>query len=280
MKGFKVVLSLALAVIMFASSQTIYAISNDASSETAGTSSILERERAEEVVINYFDSLINKDSDLYLKSIANSESDANQYNSKLIGDYEIDYNIVDIAKINDSKYVVKVIKNQNGIDYPVIPYDVVLEGSGWKIDPSNIIFYPKQTYLENKKFIGVTEINIPDLVSQNENFFVGKIPSSDIISPFDFLTYNFNSYSTDIYSSSVIGIETLPGSNDEPDDSYNWVQAAIYKKLDTGELVEWSSKSVSAFNKEYVTFQFSGYCKAKATNFNYPWLSGKFNVVW
>lgn len=217
---------------------------------------------------------------MFLKSIADPESEATQYNAAHLEDQKISYKILDIEKVNDFKYEVEISKIQNGIQYPVIPYDVVLENGTWKFDPSNIVISPKDVVDKSVKSIRPSYVPYSNVVSENENFVVGKILETDEISTKSWETYTFNSYSADIYSPGSLRVESMPGTNDEKKDEYNFVVANIYKK-DNGENYLMDSEILNAYNNDNVTFSgYYGYHKIWCGNFNYPWLPGKYNVVW
>jgi len=233
-----------------------------------------------QVIEDFYTSINENDSQLYLKSIAHPQSESNLYNASQlkVNNTSIEYEIIDITKINELKYEVKIQKTQNGIDYPVIPYDVILQDNVWKFDPSNIIIYPKNNKLSTTSYNGFHN----NVISENENFIISK-NSNDVqlVIPFGSASYNFNTTSTDIYFSGTATVKATPRDNDEKNDKYNWVLIEVLEKLDTGELYAAFTETVSAFDYSYTTFtNVYGYHKVKVYNFNYPWLPGTFTVGW
>ncbi|GIP34417.1 hypothetical protein [Paenibacillus sp. J2TS4] len=247
----------------------------------------LEQQEVEQVVHNYFRSLIEKDGNLYLASVANSISPDKQYFAKNLTntDSNTEYEIVKIEKINNLNFEVHVSKTLDGEEYPIIPYDVVLENGEWKVDNSRIIIYPKDVLTREFNNLGIyLEKDSPfydNVVSENESFLIKKISKHNEIGVQDFLTYNYGTPSVPIYSPNALGVESIPGSNDQPDNELNWVIAELYVVKDNDERVFYTSKTLDAFEKEYTVFSYIyGYHAVNVYNFNYPWLTGKYNVVW
>ncbi|MNW29116.1 hypothetical protein D3C74_59620 [compost metagenome] len=264
----KLVFSVALLSLSFAPTLS-FASDNSLESEV---------NEVEKVVANFYESLNNQDSDLYLKSIANSKSEVAKFNATHLEDTAVKYKIVDIGKVNESKYEVDISKVEDDVEYPTIPYDVVLEDGTWKFDPSKVVIYPKDMITVEAK---VSESPYRNVVSENENFSVGKITGADEISTNAFRTYNFGSYSTDIYSPGSLLVESMPGRNTEDDDRYNFVIAEIYRVEPNGENVFQEGRDLDGFVDDSVRFSgYNGYHKIWCGNFNYSWLPGKYNVVW
>ncbi|NHN34743.1 hypothetical protein [Paenibacillus agricola] len=133
----------------------------------------------EQTVKDFFDSLNQKDSVKYLNNVAHSEEDSTKYVASNLNEEKIEFEIIKSQKIDDLKYEVQVKKTQNGKEYPVIPYDVVLEGAKWKVDPTNIFVTPK-VILE--KELGISSLPLQatyaqNIVGENEQFIVKKITS-------------------------------------------------------------------------------------------------------
>ncbi|MBO7745790.1 MULTISPECIES: hypothetical protein [Paenibacillus] len=244
-----------------------------------------EVQMVKHVVNDFYKSLNNNDSQLYLQSIADSSSPANKYAAEHLENINVNFTIVDVKKVSTSKYEVDILKNQNGEQYPVIPYDVVLENGVWKYDPSAIVIYPKVTMKSLAKANSTPIIYNAPIISQNENFAVGKVDAGNSgldssFAPMSFLTYNFSNYSTDIYVPGAIRVESMPGENDYPNDTYNFVAAEIYEKDSNGDLVWLNSAILSAFDNQNYTFSgYYGYHKIWCGNYNYG-TPGKYNVVW
>ncbi|MCS7464957.1 hypothetical protein N0M98_33280 [Paenibacillus doosanensis] len=239
----------------------------------------------EQTVKDFFDSLNKKDSAKYLNNVAHSQDDSTKYVSSHLKEGNIEIDIIKTQKINDSEYEVQVKKTENGKEYPVIPYDVVLEGDKWKVDPTNIVVTPKEILEKQAAELGTSLAssqiaNMQNIVGENENFIVRKTSKSeDTVSPMSFLTYNFGERSVDIYSPGALGVETIPGNNDHPIDSLNWTIASLYEK-NGSQYTEMQFKSLSPTSTDYATFSVSGYYAVSARNFNYPDVTGKFNAVW
>ena len=209
----------------------------------------------------------------------------NHFNSFSLTETSIDYDIVGITKINNYHYEVKVAKEINGVEYPVIPYDVVLENGQWKFDNSSIVVYPKdklEQLFQKISDAGLAvnlDVFYSNVVSENENFIVKKFGNDRNIGIMAELEYNFGEKSTDIWNSGTITVYTDPGENNEPDDEYNWVIVELYDEdpLDS-QLVDF--EAVDAFDNDSASFDWPGYVGFKVYNFNYPWLPGKYTVVY
>lgn len=255
-----------------------------ASAADSNVSSELDLVRT--AVTNFYDSINNKDSELYLQSIANSEEPANQYNAANLKNEEllISYNIINIEKVNDYKYVANVAKTQNGVEFPVTPYDVILQDGKWKFDPSNIVFY-------DKKDLYADRIHNGDVISENENYAVSKIETSSIdfneafatvntlaaVTPLGSASYNFGNMSTDIYFSGTITVKTTPTSPNEPDDDF--VAVEVYNVASSGGAFL-TGKDASAKSYALTTFSgYYGYYRVSAYLYNYGG-GGTFTVNW
>ncbi|AQT85587.1 hypothetical protein ERICIV_00756 [Paenibacillus larvae subsp. larvae] len=240
--------------------------------------------QVEQTIYNFYKSLNEKNGELYLQSIKNSESPAYQYIASHLKDVKIDFEIIKIEKV-DSKYVVHVSTKRDGIQYPVIPYDVVFENGQWKVDTSTIVFYPKNE--ANKNDYALEHFSNsnkkPDAnnktVNENENFVVvKKQEEQNGISTRDWRTYRFGQNSAHIYSPGALRVDTFPGPNNYPNNQYNWVIAELYKVESNGSY-NVAHRTLSAFHDDWATFQCTGYHYITAYNMNYD-QSGKFNVVW
>lgn len=247
----------------------------------------LEQQEAEQVVHNYFRSLIEKDKDLFLSSVANSTSPDKKFFAKTLSDTDsnTEYEIVKVEKINNNHFEVHVSKTIDGKEYPIIPYDVILENGEWKVDNSRILIYPKDVLTREFKNLGIyLEKDSPfysNVVSENEIFLVKKISNHTEVGVQDYLTYNYGTPSVPIYSPSALRVESFPGPNDEPEDDLNWVIAELFVVKDNDDRVFYTSKTLDAFEEDSTVFSnIYGYHAVNVYNFNYPWLTGKYNVVW
>lgn len=154
---------------------------------TGAKSNSDEQQRVEQVVHDFYRSLQEKNSELYLSSIAHSQHPSTIYfanNLKYTKDTTIEYEIIQTEKINNSKYEVSISKTVDGLEYPPIPYDVILEEDGWKYDPSTITIYPKaalfQSIEENGVKIAENSGFYRDVLSENENFIIKKSEKSSL----------------------------------------------------------------------------------------------------
>lgn len=73
-----------------------------------------------------------------------------------------------------------------------------------------------------------------------------------------------------------VTIESFPGENTEPNNDKNWV-VGVSRDVYTG-----AEKYITldGFEDDSGKFYDSGYHNYNVYNFNYPWLPGKYNVVW
>lgn len=154
---------------------------------TGAKSNIDEQQRVEQVVHDYYRSLQEKNSELYLSSIAHSQHPSTKYfanNLKYSGDNTTEYEIIRTEKINNSKYEVSISKIVDGLEYPIIPYDVILEEDGWKYDPSTITIYPKEALFQSIEENGVKIAEnsgfFRDVLSENDNFIIKKSEKSPL----------------------------------------------------------------------------------------------------
>ncbi|GAA3409396.1 hypothetical protein ACFFNY_09640 [Paenibacillus hodogayensis] len=249
---------------------------------TANASAQSERALVEQTVNNYYKSIESKDSLLFLESIADSDRAAYQAKAKSLEGTKTNYDIVNIKKIQASKYEVYIaeLSSPDGKELPVIPYDVVLVDGQWKLDRSTVGIFPKE---ELKKITDSGYVALSDsaffktVVSENDNFYIRKDPQkSGEISLRDWRTYDFGTQSVDIYSPGVLGVTSMPGPNTGPNNSTNWV-IAICKDALTG--LE-SSTTLDGFVEDSYNFEVDGYHNINVYNFNYPDQPGKYNVVW
>ncbi|MGO4109712.1 hypothetical protein [Paenibacillus sp. YAF4_2] len=243
----------------------------------ADPSASSELDLVRNAVTNFYESINNKDSELYLQSIANPEEPANQYNAVNLSneDLIINFDIIDIEKVNDSKYTVNVAKTQNGVEYPLTPYDVILQDGQWRFDPSNIVFY-------DKKDLYADHINENvNVVSENENYAVSKTETNPIdyneafasvntlsvFTTLGSLSYNFGNMSTDIYFSGTITVKTTPTNANNPSDDF--VAVEVYNVASSGGAYL-TGKTASATGSATTTFSgYYGYYKVSAYLYNY-----------
>ncbi|MEF3307142.1 hypothetical protein [Paenibacillus sp. GYB003] len=241
-----------------------------------------EKALVEQTVHNYYKSIEIKDSALFLASIAGSEGAAYQAKAKNLEGTKTNYDIVDIKKIQNSKYEVSIAKlsSPDGKELPVIPYDVVLVDDQWKLDRSTVRIIPKE---ELKKITDSGHKILSDsvffktVVSENDNFYITKeSQNSGGISIFDWRTYLFGEQSADIYSPGVLGVTSMPGPNPSPGSSDSFVVARCTNAL-TGYTIY--SEALSASEEDSYNFLVDGYHNINVYNFNYE-QTGKYNVVW
>lgn len=195
---------------------------------------------------------------------------------------DIGYRIIEVNKINTKKYEVLIDQIVSGIEYPRIPYDVVLEDGEWKFDNTSVVIYPKEvlrakTMLEKDRLLDY--FNQQELVSENEGYYVVKTEKSNKLSLLGSLSYSFNQQSTDIYSSGSLDIYTYPGSNDEDDDENNYLYAELFDE-DPSNSVFVDSDFLDAFTADSTSFSCNGYHSVKVKNYNYPWLTGTYYVYY
>lgn len=234
---------------------------------------INEIKLVEQTVTNFFNSLNEKNGNLFLQTVIDAESEANQDYASNLQDISIDFRIIKTEKINDSKFEVSVLKNQNGIQFPIIPYEIVLEDGKWRFDDTSITIYPKKTIRE----LSVLKSISKHAVSENENYIVTKTENNT--RSWGRLEYYYGETSVDIYSNGRLFVESKPGYNDKPVDQYNWVQADLLRKMN-GELVVVDSRALSAWGDNAFYFYCEGYHRVKVANFNYPGLPGRFYVTY
>lgn len=233
----------------------------------------------EQVVHNFFKSLNEKDSELYLESVANPQSAVSRYLSQNMEDATIQYTIEKTDRVNDSQYEVYVSKIVNGIQYPVIPYDIVLESDEWRLDSSTVVVYDTIVVEKFKAETNNLYTIQDEVVSANENFIVAKRPRTPEFTTFDWRTYLFGNYSADIYSNGLVTIESFPDGNGEPNDSYNWLLTEIFTRS-AGELIFHSQDtSLSGYEDDSTTFYLYGYHTYRVRDYNFGG-TGKYNVVW
>lgn len=151
------------------------------SSNASNNMELPEKQLVERTVHNYYRSIYERDSNLYLSSVANADSPAQQYFASQLDGIKIDYEIVKAEKINSTKYQVYVanLTHDNKL-LPVIPYDVVLEDGQWRLDRSTISIIPKE---EIQKMVDAGKVIPKDspfydkVVSENEHFIIKKAPN-------------------------------------------------------------------------------------------------------
>lgn len=252
---------------------------------SAASSNLSEEEKVIQTVNNYFKSLKEQNSTLYLQSVADNDSASTKSFAANMKEKNLDYSILKTQKINELRYQVDVKKTVNGVEYPVIPYDVVLKDSQWKLDNSSIYVYPKDTVekmVQKIKEAGYQTDNFystftKNVVSENDQFYIVKRPTSDLGIQGQ-LTYNFNQNSTDIYANGTFKVFSDPVPNGE-DPNKNFVVAELYDEatedhyLMTTEILNPDVKDSVDFSPQY------NYRSVTVYNFNFL-TPGKFTVVY
>lgn len=201
------------------------------------------------------------------------------------GQTSIVFQVEGSKKLSNNHYEVSVTKIVDGLEYPVIPYDVFKENEQWIFDNSSIVVYPKNEV--EKMFQMISESGYqanPDafytnVVAENNNFFVKKFIPQQNVSLLAELNYSFRVKSIDIYNNGTIDVYTNPLLNTEPDDWFNFVVIELYDEdpIDNSFV---TSRIVDAFDNDMESFTWPGYVAFNAYNFNYPWLSGVYTVVY
>jgi hypothetical protein len=253
-----------------------------------------EKIKVEQNVSDYFKSINEHNSEKFLNSVADHDSLAKKsIAAKLKDDSPIDFTIEKTVKINDSKYEVYISHTKGGKKYPVIPYDVILQNGQWKFDTSSIYIYPKDVLAKSFKEAQQSGYSVDlakdskfyqDVVSENENFLVKKSTTNskttDNVSIQSSLSYNFDNWSTDIWSSSGYTVFIYPNDNGRPNDGKNWVLAELNTPNSDGNQYV-ASQSVSAYTSSSVDWSsYSGdYHHIRVGNFNYA-QTGTFNVYY
>jgi len=241
----------------------------------SAASNSLEEQQVTQTVNNFFKSLVTQDHELYLNSIANANNPIYQDLANNLEKKDIDYKIIGLTKVNNTKYQVEVSKKEDGKQYPVIPYDVILQDNQWKFDFSNIIIYPKE--LLSKEVLPASFYE--NVISENDTFLVKKTLNIGNIVLFSSLDYDINKASTHIYLPGSVQINTYPGKNNES--SWKFV-AELYKVYESGNTMV-QMAHLSATSNDSVSWSgVYGYHVANVwCDGNSGYLDvGKYKVTW
>ncbi|WP_339267039.1 hypothetical protein [Paenibacillus sp. FSL R5-0470] len=164
-------------------------------------------EQISRTIENFYTSLNTQDKELYLTVIANSSKPEFIYAADHLVPTQINYTIINLEKIAETKYIANILVEKNGTSYPLFPYEVQLEQDGlWKINTNSFLVTPK---------VNSEGISSDAIFSENDSFIVQRNDNnSEELAARGTLSYSFNEYSTHIWLAGSGTVYVFPSPSD------------------------------------------------------------------